>query len=61
MGESMWIVSLALRRPYTFIVLALLIALLGVFTILRTPDRHIPQHQDSGGCHRMALSGPLAG
>jgi len=33
----MWIVRLALRRPYTFIVLALLIALLGVFTILRTP------------------------
>jgi multidrug efflux pump subunit AcrB len=33
----MWIVRLALRRPYTFIVLALLIVLLGAFTALRTP------------------------
>jgi CzcA family heavy metal efflux pump len=33
----MWIVRLALRRPYTFIVLAVLIVLLGVFTMLRTP------------------------
>jgi CzcA family heavy metal efflux pump len=33
----MWIVSVALRRPYTFIVAALVIALLGVFTIQRTP------------------------
>ncbi|MGH8504365.1 MAG: efflux RND transporter permease subunit [Stenotrophobium sp.] len=33
----MWIVRVALNRPYTFIVLALLIVLLGIFTILRTP------------------------
>ena len=38
----MWIVSLALRRPYTFIVLALAILLLGVFTILRTPTDIFP-------------------
>ena len=38
----MWIVRLALRRPYTFIVLALLIALLGVFAILRTPTDIFP-------------------
>ncbi len=38
----MWIVNLALRRPYTFIVLALTIALLGVFTILRTPTDIFP-------------------
>ena len=38
----MWIVSLALKRPYTFIVLALLIVLLGVFTILRTPTDIFP-------------------
>ena len=38
----MWIVSVALRRPYTFIVLALLITLLGVFTILRTPTDIFP-------------------
>src|ERR1700689_2098236 len=38
----MWIVRLALRRPYTFIVLAVLIVLLGVFTILRTPTDIFP-------------------
>jgi multidrug efflux pump subunit AcrB len=38
----MWIVQLALRRPYTFIVLALAILLLGVFTILRTPTDIFP-------------------
>jgi CzcA family heavy metal efflux pump len=38
----MWIVKLALRRPYTFIVLALVILLLGVFTILRTPTDIFP-------------------
>src|SRR2546428_13497083 len=30
----MWIVRLALRRPYTFVVLALLIAVLGIAAIL---------------------------
>jgi CzcA family heavy metal efflux pump len=38
----MWIVHLALRRPYTFIVLALTILLLGVFAILRTPTDIFP-------------------
>ncbi|MDR3414983.1 MAG: efflux RND transporter permease subunit [Nevskia sp.] len=43
----MWIVRIALQRPYTFIVLALLIVLLGVYTILRTatdifPNINIP-------------------
>jgi CzcA family heavy metal efflux pump len=38
----MWIVSVALRRPYTFIVLAVVIALLGVFTIQRTPTDIFP-------------------
>src|ERR1700704_3050256 len=33
----MWIVRLALRRPYTFIVLAILIAILGLLSIVRTP------------------------
>jgi multidrug efflux pump subunit AcrB len=31
----MWIVKVALQRPYTFIVLAILILLMGVFSILR--------------------------
>lgn len=43
----MWIVKIALTRPYTFIVLAILIVLLGVFTILKTatdifPNINIP-------------------
>jgi len=33
----MWIVRLALRRPYTFVVLALLLLFLGPIVILRTP------------------------
>src|SRR5205807_2338306 len=33
----MWIVRLALRRPYTFVVLALLIAVLGVVSIVTMP------------------------
>jgi multidrug efflux pump subunit AcrB len=38
----MWIVRLALRRPYTFVVVAILIVLLGVFTIIRTPKDIFP-------------------
>ena len=43
----MWIVALALRRPYTFVVMALLIIILTPITILRTqvdifPDINIP-------------------
>ncbi|MDE0853262.1 MAG: efflux RND transporter permease subunit [Nevskia sp.] len=38
----MWIVRVALQRPYTFIVLALLIVLLGVFTIIRTATDIFP-------------------
>jgi multidrug efflux pump subunit AcrB len=33
----MWIVRLALRRPYTFIVMSMLILILGVLAIFRTP------------------------
>ncbi|HYB64963.1 MAG TPA: efflux RND transporter permease subunit [Steroidobacteraceae bacterium] len=39
----MWIVRLALRRPYTFVVLAIAILLLGVFAILRTPTDIFPE------------------
>ncbi len=38
----MWIVRLALRRPYTFVVLALLIVILGFTVILRTPTDIFP-------------------
>src|SRR3982074_2402247 len=36
-GHAMWIVEVALRRPYTFIVLALLLPILGLLVILGTP------------------------
>ena len=39
----MWIVNLALRRPYTFIVLAILIALFGVRAALTTPTDIFPE------------------
>ncbi|MDB4997822.1 MAG: Cobalt-zinc-cadmium resistance protein CzcA [Myxococcaceae bacterium] len=39
----MWIVRLALRRPYTFVVLAMLIVLMGVIEILRMPADIYPE------------------
>ncbi len=38
----MWIVRLALRRPYTFVVASILILLLGIVSILRTPTDIFP-------------------
>src|SRR6201998_2434088 len=38
----MWIVKLALRRPYTFVVLAVLIFIVGPLAILRTPTDIFP-------------------
>jgi|SRR5579863_284789 len=38
----MWIVRLALQRPYTFMVMALLIAILGVLAIVRIPTDVFP-------------------
>jgi multidrug efflux pump subunit AcrB len=38
----MWIVRLALRRPYTFIVLAILLFILGPIAIIRTPTDIFP-------------------
>jgi multidrug efflux pump subunit AcrB len=38
----MWIVRLALRRPYTFLVVAMLICILGVVTIERMPTDIFP-------------------
>jgi multidrug efflux pump subunit AcrB len=38
----MWIVRLALRRPYTFVVLSLLILLLGLGTCVEAPKDIYP-------------------
>lgn len=39
----MWIVQLALRRPYTFIVGALLVVIIGVLSALRMPTDILPE------------------
>ena len=39
----MWIVRLALRRPYTFVVLSMLIALLGIASAIETPKDIFPE------------------
>src|SRR6059036_3547520 len=38
----MWIVRLALRRPYTFVVMSILILIMGGLAILRTPTDIFP-------------------
>ena len=38
----MWIVQIALKRPYTFVVLALLIAIFGMVSALKTPTDIFP-------------------
>src|SRR5208282_3749231 len=38
----MWIVRLALRRPYTFVVCSILILMMGVYVILVTPKDIFP-------------------
>jgi multidrug efflux pump subunit AcrB len=38
----MWIVRLALRRPYTFAVMAILILAMGIVSIERTPTDIVP-------------------
>ena len=39
----MWIVRLALRRPYTFVVMALVIVLVGGFAIVTTSTHIFPE------------------
>src|ERR1041384_6941765 len=39
----MWIVQLALRRPYTFVIMSMLIVILGVLAIFRMPTDIFPE------------------
>jgi multidrug efflux pump subunit AcrB len=39
----MWIVRLALRRPYTFVVMAMLIVVLGIYSIIQMPTDILPE------------------
>src|ERR1700746_2029864 len=41
-GINMWIVKLALRRPYTFVVMSILILVMGGVAIFRTPTDIFP-------------------
>ena len=41
----MWLIKTALSRPYTFIVLALLILIASPIVILRTPTDIFPKHR----------------
>ena len=57
----MWIVRLALRRPYTFIVMGLTILLLGVFAIVATPTdlgQSVEIVSGLGGRERLVVSAP---
>src|SRR3977135_4298383 len=38
----MWLVRIALKRPYTFVVMAMLIAIAGVLSIVRMPTEIFP-------------------
>lgn len=39
----MWLVRLALRRPYTFVVMALMLLLSGIYVVQRTPTDILPE------------------
>jgi hypothetical protein len=47
----MWIVRLALRRPYTFVVAALVLLLLTPFVLLRTPTDNFVDHRVHVSAH----------
>src|SRR6266536_4196628 len=51
----MWIVRLALRRPYTFTVVAILIVLLGIVTITRTTTVNDIDHIESQSYNGVAV------
>ena len=55
----MWIVRIALSRPYTFVVLALLILLVGPAHDRAHADRHLPEHRHPGRHRRLELRRPV--
>ncbi len=54
----MWIVRVALNRPYTFVVLALLVLLLSPVVVSRTPTDIFPEHRHPGHLGRLVLHRP---
>ena len=57
----MWIVRLALRRPYTFVVMAILIAILGGTAIVTMPVDIFPVHRYSHCECLVGVFGSIAG
>ena len=53
----MWIVRLALRRPYTFVVASILIVILGVVCHPADADGYFSEHRHPGGQRDMELHG----
>ena len=49
------IVRIALSRPYTFVVLAILIVIFGVLAAFTTPTDIFPGHPNSGRQRRLDL------
>ncbi len=56
----MWIVQIALRRPYTFVVLSLLIAIFGTVSALKTPTDIFPNINVPVVAGRLDLHGTSA-
>ena len=52
----MWIVRIALTRPYTFIVAALVIVLMTPIVLQRTPTDVFPEHRHPGGEHLLGTT-----
>ncbi len=59
--QTMWIVRVALQRPYTFIMLAVLIVLMGGYAIVNTATDIFPEYQDSDRRRDLALQRHPAG
>ena len=56
--DSLSVVELALRRPYTFIVMAMLIVLATPFVLLQHGDRHLPGDRHPGDQRHLELQRP---
>ena len=56
----MWIVRLALSRPYTFVVLALLVVLLGIVSILRSMEGELSLREAIEGAIQAYPAGRLS-
>ena len=56
-----WLVRIALERPYTFIVLALLIVIFGPLAAVKTPTDIFPQYRHPGDRCGVPICRPVAG